>query len=84
VAHAYLCFVPIPKGGYRVSFLHDDATTTYPRKFTVEDSLMLARVAARMNGNVAELRRVLAGWGQGSVTIHPTKVQVAWLEQRRS
>ena len=82
MARAYLNFVPHGKG-YCVSFLHEDARTTYPRKFVVDDSLMLARVAARLNGNVAELRRALAGWGQGSLTIHPTPAQVEWLGKRR-
>jgi hypothetical protein len=79
---AYLNFVP-DKSGYRVSFLHEDARTSYPRKFTVQDSLLLARIVARLNGNVSELRRSLAGWGQGSVTIHPTPTQIQWLERPR-
>jgi hypothetical protein len=50
---AYLVFVPDRPDGYRISFLRDDARTPYPRKATVEDSLLLARVVARLNGNCA-------------------------------
>lgn len=81
--HAYLVFVPHKDTAFRVSFLKEDARTSYPRKFMVRDGLVLTQIAARLNGDIQELRRILRGWGQGSLVIHPGQEQVKWMEKQR-
>lgn len=79
----YLTFVPNRGEGYAVSFLHEDAQTPYSRRFMVDNALTLAKIVAKLHGEVAEFQNSLRRWGQGGVTINPSPAQVKWMEERR-
>jgi len=56
----------VPCGGWRISFLAEDAKTPIGKPFWVRGIDALLRIVAKLNGDEARARMTILNWGQGS------------------
>ena len=69
----------VPRGGWHISFLAEDAKTPIGKPFRVRDINALLRIVAKLNFDETRVRTTILNWGQGSEWIDPTPAQCKFL-----
>ena len=68
-----------PSGYFRVSFLREDARTSFGRSLTFASEDAMLRGLHKLGADYEDLRTRVRSWGQGSTWVAPSGQQIKWL-----